>query len=348
MTTAVEASAPGKLFLIGEYAVLDGAPALLTAVDRRVHVRVETARDGHWSLTAPNLGLDAIDLGAVASERPVFAADTEHKLAVFNAVRQEAETTSGAPLDAAHVTIDSADFARDGHKLGLGSSAAVASALYAALTHAAGLALPRPALAEGAIRAHRRAQNGAGSGGDVATAVYGGLISYIREVDPVALVWPKDLVAFAVVTGTGASTPDLVGRVRDYATREPERHAGDIARLAELAETASSKLDDSAGFLDLAASYFAALKTLDGHARAGIVCAQHLALADVVASAGGVFKTSGAGGGDVGLVFVARGPNEQAVRQALAATDAQIVDLAFGAAGVRIENAGTMAATQVR
>ncbi|MES1928474.1 phosphomevalonate kinase [Salinisphaera dokdonensis CL-ES53] len=348
MTTAVEASAPGKLFLIGEYAVLDGAPALLTAVDRRVHVRVESARDGRWSLTAPNLGIDALDLGAVASERPVFAADIEHKLAVFDAVRQEAETASGAPLDATHVMIDSADFARDGHKLGLGSSAAVAAALYAALTHAAGLSLTRPALAEGAIRAHRRAQNGAGSGGDVATAVYGGLISYTRDTDPVALKWPRDLVALAVITGTGASTPDLVGRVRDYAAREPDTHARDIARLAELAETAARALAETSDFLDLAAAYFAALCRLDDHAQAGIVCTQHHALADLVANAGGVFKTSGAGGGDVGLVFVARGPNEQAVRQALAATDAQIVDLSFGAAGVRIDNAGTMAATQVR
>ena len=344
MTTAVEASAPGKLFLIGEYAVLDGAPALLTAVDRRVHVRVETARDGRWSLTAPNLGLDALDLGPVAGKRPVFAAGIEHKLAVFDAVCQEAETASGTQLDPAHVTIDSADFACDGHKLGLGSSAAVAAALYAALTHAAGLSLARRALAEGAIRAHRRAQNGAGSGGDVATAVYGGLISYTRGADPIALAWPEDLVVFAVVTGTGASTPDLVGRVREYATSDPETHARDIARLAELAETAAPKLRDTAGFLDLAAAYFAALCTLDGHAQAGIVSAPHHALADVVANAGGVFKTSGAGGGDVGLVFVAHGPNEQAVRRALAAADAQVVDLVFGAAGVYIDNA----ATQVR
>ena len=35
----VTASAPGKLFLAGEYAVLAGAPALVAAVDRRAHVR---------------------------------------------------------------------------------------------------------------------------------------------------------------------------------------------------------------------------------------------------------------------------------------------------------------------
>jgi len=35
MTRAVVASAPGKIVLSGEYAVLDGAPAIVMAVNRR-------------------------------------------------------------------------------------------------------------------------------------------------------------------------------------------------------------------------------------------------------------------------------------------------------------------------
>ncbi|PKL95245.1 MAG: ATP-binding protein, partial [Gammaproteobacteria bacterium HGW-Gammaproteobacteria-8] len=33
--SAILADAPGKLLLLGEYAVLDGAPALVMAIDRR-------------------------------------------------------------------------------------------------------------------------------------------------------------------------------------------------------------------------------------------------------------------------------------------------------------------------
>lgn len=348
MPKAVDASAPGKLFLIGEYAVLDGAPALLTAVDRRVHVRVARAPSGRWSLTAPNLGLDRLDLGPHASRRPAFARDVETRLAVFDAVREDFLNTADIEPTPVHITIDSADFARDGHKLGLGSSAAVAAALYAALAHYAGVPLTRRTLATAAIRAHRHAQNGAGSGGDVASAVYGGLISYTRDTEPTPLAWPADLAAFAVVTGTGASTPDLVGRVRAYAAAHPRAYNDDIGRLAELAATAPRRLADTNDFLALADAYFAALCTLDTHAKAGIVSAQHHALADLVADAGGVFKTSGAGGGDVGLVFVARGPNEQAVRRALIEAGAEIVDLMFGAAGVRIDSADIGDARQVR
>jgi phosphomevalonate kinase len=43
MTRRIEADAPGKLMLLGEYAVLRGAPALVCAVDRRARVTVELA-----------------------------------------------------------------------------------------------------------------------------------------------------------------------------------------------------------------------------------------------------------------------------------------------------------------
>ena len=39
--SAIVARAPGKLFLTGEWAVLGGAPALVAAVDRHAHVRIE-------------------------------------------------------------------------------------------------------------------------------------------------------------------------------------------------------------------------------------------------------------------------------------------------------------------
>lgn len=336
MPNVIRASAPGKLFLIGEYAVLDGAPALLTAVDRRVRVTAAPAPDGRWALTAANLGLHDLDLGADAQAMNNSDAATRAKLAVFHAVHAESHAALGDRLSPLHVTVDSSEFAQDGHKLGLGSSAAVAAALCAAFARAAGERSTLAALARRAITAHRRAQNGAGSGGDVATAVYGGLISYRRDATPVPLDWPPGLAAFAVVTGQGARTPKLLDAVRAYGERAPDAHARDLAELAHLADTATGCLDNVSDFLALAAAYFAALRGLDDHARAGIVSAQHIRLAEQVHAHGGVFKTSGAGGGDVGLVFVRRA-DEQALRDTLSRAGARPVDLAFGAPGVECD-----------
>ena len=332
----IQASAPGKLFLIGEYAVLDGAPALLSAVDRRVEVTIAPAPDGRWRLTAANLGIDALDLGTDLPTRAELDRATRQRLAVFEAVRAHSAVALGARLAPRHVTIDSRDFAQDGHKLGLGSSAAVAAAFTAALSTASGESLDKAALCARAITAHRDAQNGRGSGGDVATAVYGGLISYTRDQTPIPLAWPSDLAAFVVVTGTGASTPDLVARVADYGKRAPRAHAQYMADLRALAEAVTHSLDDTAAFLALAEEYFAALCRLDSAAGAGIVTPQHFELADLAARHGGVFKTSGAGGGDVGLAFVHSGACER-LRATLEQAGARIVDLVFGAPGVVCE-----------
>ena len=45
------ASAPGKFVLSGEYAVLDGAPAICVAVDRRAVVTIETHGGDHSIVT---------------------------------------------------------------------------------------------------------------------------------------------------------------------------------------------------------------------------------------------------------------------------------------------------------
>ena len=49
----IAASAPGKVILSGEYAVLDGAPAVCMAVDRRARVTVEFNDEDHHVVTAP-------------------------------------------------------------------------------------------------------------------------------------------------------------------------------------------------------------------------------------------------------------------------------------------------------
>ena len=339
MQPAIETSAPGKLFLVGEYAVLDGAPAVLTAVDRRARVSLCAADDGRWRLSAPNLGLTGVALGDEGALPADLDATTRARLGLYDAVRITVLERCRAAPEPLHLVIDSAAFAADGHKLGLGSSAAVAAALTRALLDAVGLKLSKTELTMLAIAAHRRAQNGAGSGGDVAASIHGGVVSYTRDQPPQALDWPQELVGLAVVTGSGARTVDLVARVNAYRRRDATGYAADIKRLHRLADGARDALRHGPCFLALAAAYFQALAALDQHARAGIVDARHHELHALAARHDAVFKTSGAGGGDVGLVFVPRGEDRvRALGEAFANAGAAIVPLMFGADGVRREN----------
>ncbi|EIL95965.1 hypothetical protein, partial [Rhodanobacter thiooxydans] len=43
----------------GEYAVLEGAPALVLAIDRQARVTLEDTGGSDYEITAPGLGIDA-------------------------------------------------------------------------------------------------------------------------------------------------------------------------------------------------------------------------------------------------------------------------------------------------
>src|SRR5262245_2351577 len=142
--------APGKVLLLGEYAVLEGRAAICAAVDRYARARVAP---GPLRVEAKNLGIAWEGAG---EPPPALAA----ACALLSA--------RGA---SAQVEIDTSEFSQGEVKLGLGSSAAALAALAAAL--APDLSpKDRFHLAEDA---HRAAQGGIGSGVDVAASTYGGL-----------------------------------------------------------------------------------------------------------------------------------------------------------------------------
>jgi len=331
----IRTSAPGKLFLLGEYAVLSGAPALLTAVDRRVAVSVEDSTSGSWQVSAPNLGIENLALGPDGELPSGLDPRVRSSLRVVDAVREAVLAVASPRPRPLAISIGSSAFSLDGHKLGLGSSAAVAAALTAALGAALGIDRDQETLFRLADAAHRNAQGGVGSGGDVAASVYGGLIGYSQGAVPVPLRWPAELEIMAVVTGEGSPTTRLVAGVAEYAAENPAGHRADIERLSALAERAAAALADPDEFLSLANSYFSALSQLDAHAHVGIVSERHRELHDMATRVGGAFKTSGAGGGDVGLAFSHRGEPARRLSATLTRAGALIVPLGFLAAGLQ-------------
>lgn len=309
-------SAPGKLFLLGEYAVLEGAPALLAAVDRRVSVRIRPA--DAWHLHT----------------RPALSNAGMGGRAVFAAVRST--VAAGRDLPPQDVIINSEDFFGPAGKLGLGASAAVAASLTGALAAAAGLDGSPAELCELAIAAHRKAQGGAGSGADVAAAIYGGVVAFAAGREPRPLSWPDRLHAAAVVTGAGADTRRLVTAVQALGRARPERYRSLMQPLEDLAlrgRDAWTK-GDATAFLGIADAYREALAALGSAAGAGIVLPTHERLASLARDAGAVFKTSGAGGGDLGLLFADSAAALARAREAAAGAGFQVLDMEFDAAGL--------------
>ena len=334
----VRASAPGKLIVLGEYAVLEGAPAVVTAVQRRAEVCV-TVSEGHGIVVdAPEIGVQAQALTV-----PDQGAKLEGQLAFVQAcvadVWSRASHLRSKQID---IAISSERFlaTQGGPKLGLGSSAAVSAALVTALEVAgAGGRKPEPvSVFESAHRAHRWAQGGMGSGLDVAASSFGGMVAMFpgdkeRPTRCTPLNLPEGIEILPVYTGRGASTTALVRVVREYATQEPEGYARLIAAMADCSRKAIESRSVKE-FLEANESYGRWLAELGSVSGADIVSEPHRKLAKVAADAGLIYKSSGAGGGDIGLVFAERPEQLDTIREALKQAGGTPLDLELGGVGV--------------
>ena len=187
--TSVHASAPGKLYIAGEYAVVHpGHAALLIAVDRYVHVTLTPTGTEVGTLRSDASDPTKLDEAPVrweASTDPTAAARFHtdetgfHKYvaaAVLTVERWRAEKhlpTSGYDIDiSSHL-----DDATSGAKFGLGSSAAVTVATVAAAARHHGLQpTPEQIYRLAAIATVRVTTKT--SGGDVAASALGGWVEY--------------------------------------------------------------------------------------------------------------------------------------------------------------------------
>lgn len=319
----IAASAPGKLVWLGEYAVLEGAPALVVAVNRRARVRLVEA-NGHAA--APTTRGD--DGGWHVEPQVVDA--------VARALGSDPDTvTAGLRAE-----VDSqALFARAGAdrvKLGLGSSAALTVAMAAALCALADRPLPR---IEALIRAHRRGQGDRGSGVDVAAALHGGASVYRRDAlgprcEPVRL--PTALQWCCVWSGRPASTGQLLAGMSAWRARSPAHYDAAMATLEAVAEAGVDAIarDDADGLLGAMREYARQLASLSESSGVGIASREHHQIGAVADACRVVYKSCGAGGGDVGVAMATDSLALAEFRRRLLRRGWQLLDLEMDARGV--------------
>ncbi|HEX5353559.1 MAG TPA: hypothetical protein VFW60_05720 [Rhodanobacteraceae bacterium] len=301
----IEASAPGKLVLLGEYAVLEGAPALVLAVNRRAHVALSRASADDWEIVSPTLGLEARlqprgDANVWLGPEPAELEWVATLLGRF--VRSH-------PLSPCRIELDSdafyLDHAGSRVKLGLGSSAALTVALLGAL-HACAK-LPPPTLREG-IHTHRAIQHGHGSGIDVAASLAGGLLRFqLHDADAriAAVSLPGNLQWCCVYSGRPASTRAMLATVAAWREREPVAFTRCMRELTTISSQGidAANASDAVGFLSALRNYAHALARFGEIAGADILSREHRAIAAIAASCGCTYKSCGAGGGDTGITF---------------------------------------------
>lgn len=330
------ASAPGKLILFGEYAVLEGAPAMVAAVDRRARVTIGPAPSGEIHVAAPNIGVSAKGRYRRGDRRVLWSGSqsVRRRLRLVTDIMVAFGIDDGSAL-----TLDTSDFFAGQHaKFGIGSSAALTVALAGAIRASQGGAPPE--LAE-LVDAHRAVQGGRGSGVDIGAALAGAVSIYRTgqpgpSVQPAQL--PDDLHWCCVFTGRSASTSAALRSLAGWRARHPGDYRRHIAALTATAEDGirATERSDAAALLESIADYGARLDELGTAAGIDIVSADHRSLGNVADACGVIYKPSGSGGGDIGVAFSRDTDHIDAFRRAAASSGYRMIDMALAERGLTV------------
>lgn len=361
MQTHINTQAPGKLILLGEYAVLEGAPALVTAVDRYARVTLQPVGGTDFMVDAPVVGASAVPFHLRENGKLAFPdsipSGTIGKLNFFSAALEVAARElqqSSLMISPAKISLDTGDFFmnRGGAKLGLGSSAAITISLLGALFHHAGKPVTEEnrylGLFQPALEAHRLAQGNIGSGIDVAASAFGGLLQYRIEnraapqPEIKKIAFPKNLHFLIIWSGQSASTRELVGRVNEFKKKDSTSFTAILRGMAEVSSEGAGALASQQlpQFFKMVQEYFRLMDTLGQRSDAPIISPAHRQIAKIVYAGDAVYKPSGAGGGDLGIAF----SDSQQILQACAVQLRQagfgIIDLNIVSNGLRIKANG--------
>ncbi|UTC09730.1 phosphomevalonate kinase [Latilactobacillus curvatus] len=335
----ITAKAPGKLYIAGEYAVVEtGFPAIIVALNQFVTVTIEESHE-YGSIVSKQYQENSLYWQRQGDEMVFDNRDNPFHY-ILSAIRltEQYARQAGKTLRVYHLRVNSDLDSADGKKYGLGSSAAVTVATVKALCAFYELSLSNDQLYKLAAIAHLDVQ-GNGSLGDIAASVFGGWVAYrsfdkqwLADIRPTVsltelleMPWPSlsielltppaELSLLIGWTGSPASTSHLVDKIALAKTERQADYQNFLAaskacleamvegfRRNDLAQIQAELRHNRAILQDLAHFSHVAIETP--------ILQKMGALAETI---GGAAKTSGAGGGDCGIVIIDRAIETEAL-----------------------------------
>ncbi len=300
----IKVSAPGKLMLMGEHAVVYGYPCLVTAVNKRLTVALEETTDGRLTIDARQVNNTRF---------------------IEEAIKQGVAAW-GIRHHGLHISTTS-----ELGNYGLGSSAAATVATLKALAVLFQKEVSQQELFELGHRVVVAVQ-GRASGCDVAASVWGGTLYFTDSGKTIAPIEAAGLPLVAIYSGIKADTVTLINDIAKKRTQYPQRVERIFASIGKLVEQAKESLikhdwERLGKYMNFNQEY---LRDLG-------VSTEKLEALLAAAKAGGVFgaKLSGAGGGDC-VIVLASAP--QRATKVLEQAGGEVVHVMPNAEGVRVES----------
>ena len=319
----VTVSAPGKLMLFGEHAVVYGRPCIVTAVDQRMRVTVSALDAPLCIINAPDVSVSNYQKSITSlgtGEMPYGARFVE--VAVKNYVEKYPQKNG----------ISITTTSEFSSQFGFGSSATSVVCVIKALAVQAGKKLSNVQLFDLAYKTVLDVQ-GKGSGFDVAAAIYGGTLYFANNGKIVESLKVLDMPIVVGYTGTKADTVSLINSVKEKMDAQSERVGRVFDAISKLTEDAKVKLLEAdwsriGKLMEFNQEYLRDL---------GISSEKLEALISAAKSTGAYgAKLSGAGGGDCMIAIVSQ-ETQKNIEDAITNVGGQVIHIKCGAEGVRVE-----------
>jgi mevalonate kinase len=324
----VTVSAPGKLMLLGEHAVVYNRPCLVTAVDQRMRATVEFLNEPVFELQAPDVKIsdNKKPMNEVGhGDIPKGAKFVE--ITVANLLSRSRNQFGMTGKKGIKITTKS-EFSS---QFGFGSSSASTVCVVKGISELLNLNLTNREIFDSAYKTVLDIQ-GKGSGFDVAAAVFGGTLYFVtggKIIEPLNIKLMPLIVGYS---GVKADTATLINKVKTSfwgKENRPEEIYNSIAVLVNEAKTAFVD-GNLAKVGKLMNKNQALLKKLG----ASIDKLDNMIGASLKAGAYGA-KLSGAGGGDC-MIALSSEDRKQAVIDGINSVG-KVINIKTNAGGVRIE-----------
>jgi mevalonate kinase len=237
------ASAPGKVYLFGEHAVVYGEPAVPCAIERRARVTAERRGDDGLRVDADDLSLDGftVTYSGGTDDRPDVDVPTplvEAAMGYVSGAVEQAREAADAP-DAGFDLVVESDIPLGA---GLGSSAAVVVAAIDAATRELGVELAPEELADRAYQVEYEVQDGQASRADTFCSAMGGAVR-VQGEDRRRLEGVPNLPFVVGYDGGAGDTGELVAGVRTL--RDEYGFAADtVSAVGDLVRAGIPALED--------------------------------------------------------------------------------------------------------
>ena len=316
----VKASAPGKLLLCGDHAVVHGNPCIVTAVDHRAFVTLRNIEENSISVRAPDTGIEnfsyPLPFNGLSIPKGVSF--------VLQAVRNfydKYDIKQGLRIETASEFPSS---------LGLGSSSAITVATIKALSENFGMKLSNREIFDLSYKTVLDVQ-GVGSGFDVAAAAYGGTLFYFtggKIIEPLSVSKIPIIVGY---TGRKADTPTIIHQVEEKMKTYPEFVLSSFNLISKTVLDAKKSIENH-DWKSLGELFNFDHGLLSG---LGVSCAELEKLIFAARNAGAYgAKLSGAGCGDC-MIDVTE--DTENIVTALDSAGGKVIPVRTGVSGARID-----------